>query len=358
MSYQTKILVIEKDPLSIRKIQNDLTSEGYDVCFVNNGASGIKKAFEYGPDLIVCSREMETISGLQIYEILRQSSLTDRIPFIFISNSSDLTDLRQTMNRGIDDYLIKPIDTKDLIQSIEVRLFKYNNLKETGKREYKKLSNLSPNGIFIFDDHLIEANPAFLSMFKIKKEDITTFTLEEFLETHSLQKVNEKISQCIHGVADSFYEEVVFTPQSGESFDGTLYISIIEKYTGYALKAGLVILNNSRRNRTESMASDIQKILKSEKVNIPESLEQKLADVFKKNNNHFKNQLTALFSEREKEVLCLSMEGHPTKIIADKLSISDRTVEKHRARLMEKTHSNNMIEVIVYSLRNNLINIK
>jgi len=119
-----------------------------------------------------------------------------------------------------------------------------------------------------------------------------------------------------------------------------------------------VILNNSGRNHTESMASDIQKILKKEKVNIPESLEQKLTDVFKKNNNHIKNQWKDLFSEREKEVLCLSMQGHPTKIIADKLSISDRTVEKHRANLMEKTNSNNMIEVIVYSLKNNLINIQ
>jgi DNA-binding NarL/FixJ family response regulator len=357
MSFQTKILIIEKDPLSIRKIQKDLTSEGYNACCVNNGASGIKKAFEYNPDLIVCSREMETIGGFQIYEILKQSSLTDRIPFIFVSNSSDLSDLRKAMNLGVDDYLIKPFDTKDLIRSIEKRLSKYKILKETGKREYKKLSDLSPNGIFIFDDHLIEANLAFLAMFKIKKEDITTFTLEEFLEPHSLQRVNEKISQCIHGIADSFYEEVIFTLVSGESFEGTLYVCIIEKYTGYALKAGLVILNNSKRNHSEATALDIQKILVSEKVNIPESLEQKLADVFKKNNNHFKNQLTTPFSEREKEVLCLSMEGHPTKIIADKLSISDRTVEKHRARLMEKTNSNNMIEVIVYSLRNNLINI-
>jgi DNA-binding NarL/FixJ family response regulator len=51
------------------------------------------------------------------------------------------------------------------------------------------------------------------------------------------------------------------------------------------------------------------------------------------------------------------MEGLPMKQIADKLSISDRTVEKHRANLMVKTNSKNMIEVIVFALRNNLIEI-
>ncbi len=47
----------------------------------------------------------------------------------------------------------------------------------------------------------------------------------------------------------------------------------------------------------------------------------------------------------------------PIKIIAERLSISDRTVEKHRSSMMVKTNSNNMIEVIIYALRNNLIEI-
>jgi DNA-binding NarL/FixJ family response regulator len=51
------------------------------------------------------------------------------------------------------------------------------------------------------------------------------------------------------------------------------------------------------------------------------------------------------------------MEGLPIKIIAYKLAIADRTVEKHRTRLMEKAGANNMIEVIVFALKNNLIEI-
>jgi DNA-binding NarL/FixJ family response regulator len=51
------------------------------------------------------------------------------------------------------------------------------------------------------------------------------------------------------------------------------------------------------------------------------------------------------------------MEGLPIKVIADKLQISDRTVEKHRSKLMEKTKSSNMIEVIIYALKNNLVKI-
>jgi DNA-binding NarL/FixJ family response regulator len=51
------------------------------------------------------------------------------------------------------------------------------------------------------------------------------------------------------------------------------------------------------------------------------------------------------------------MEGLPIKIIADKLSISDRTVEKYRTKMMEKSGSSNMIEVIIFALKNRLIEI-
>jgi len=65
----------------------------------------------------------------------------------------------------------------------------------------------------------------------------------------------------------------------------------------------------------------------------------------------------SLFSKREQEVLKLSCKGLPIKIIADELSISDRTVEKHRASLMEKTGSKNIVEVIIYALKNELVDL-
>jgi len=97
--------------------------------------------------------------------------------------------------------------------------------------------------------------------------------------------------------------------------------------------------------------------LKSENIVVTESLSKKMADIFKKHNVSLKTQHNDFFTDRENQVLSLSMEGLPIKVIADKLSISDRTVEKHRAKLMEKTNSKNIIEVIIFALRNHLIHI-
>jgi two-component system response regulator DctR len=54
----------------------------------------------------------------------------------------------------------------------------------------------------------------------------------------------------------------------------------------------------------------------------------------------------AVLSLREKEVLDLILEGHINKVIGDKLGISRRTVEAHRASIFHKTNVRNAMELV------------
>jgi DNA-binding NarL/FixJ family response regulator len=62
-------------------------------------------------------------------------------------------------------------------------------------------------------------------------------------------------------------------------------------------------------------------------------------------------------SSREKEVLDLITHGLSNQEIASVLNISQRTVERHRTHLLEKTGSKNSIRLVIYALKNNLISI-
>lgn len=358
MEFQTKILVIEVDQQLVKTIQSALKLRGYDVCCTDNGASGIQKAFEYNPDLILCAISMATVDGYHVYNVLKESSLIDRIPFIFMTGNSDMMVRRYGMNLGADDYFVKPFDIESLIHSIEKRLTKFKKLKEIGRREFRALFNLTPNGVFLFDGNILfEANQVFIEMLDLKKDNVTSYSIGDFLDPLSYQKVEGKIIKVTRGLMDSFCEAVTLIPRSGEKFASSLYISTYEKYSGYTLMVGLVSLNNKKSGENKVTISDILKVLKMENIVMTKTLGEKLADVFKQRDLNVKTQNNELLSERENQVLCLSMEGLPTKIIADKLSISARTVEKHRTKLMEKTNSKNMIEVIVFALRNNLIDV-
>jgi DNA-binding NarL/FixJ family response regulator len=58
---------------------------------------------------------------------------------------------------------------------------------------------------------------------------------------------------------------------------------------------------------------------------------------------------------REREVLHLAAEGHTNAEIADRLSISSRTVETHRANMMRKLALRSQTDLIRYALRRGII---
>ncbi|HAZ04949.1 MAG: DNA-binding response regulator [Bacteroidetes bacterium GWF2_42_66] len=60
-------------------------------------------------------------------------------------------------------------------------------------------------------------------------------------------------------------------------------------------------------------------------------------------------------SEREMEILVLICQGYSNQEIADQLFISKRTVDKHRANILEKSESKNTAQLVVYAIKNRLV---
>ncbi len=60
-------------------------------------------------------------------------------------------------------------------------------------------------------------------------------------------------------------------------------------------------------------------------------------------------------TKREKEILALICQGLNSAEIAEKLFLSERTVENHRANLLDKTGCRNSLSLVIYALRNNLV---
>jgi DNA-binding NarL/FixJ family response regulator len=66
---------------------------------------------------------------------------------------------------------------------------------------------------------------------------------------------------------------------------------------------------------------------------------------------------TVKLTRRELEVLGLVAQGLSNQEIADKLFISKRTVDGHKANLIQKTGSKNIVDLLIYSIRNGIIKI-
>jgi DNA-binding NarL/FixJ family response regulator len=68
-----------------------------------------------------------------------------------------------------------------------------------------------------------------------------------------------------------------------------------------------------------------------------------------------KDAVGAVLTEREQEILKLIAEGHPSKAIAEMLFISIKTVERHRANMLQKLGMRDRLELTRYAIRSGLI---
>jgi len=168
-----KVLIIEDESVVRNNIETLLSESGYKVFKAGNGIEGIKKAQTEMPDLIICDIMMPDIDGFEVLEYLNHYSLTNIIPFVFLTAKSDAADLRRGMNLGADDYIIKPFKAVELLQAVETRLKKYERIKT--EKSKKALLNNTLND----DRNPYSFLPFFNSENAVQYADIVYITAED-----------------------------------------------------------------------------------------------------------------------------------------------------------------------------------
>ncbi len=121
MSAKAKILVIEDNEDTRTFLQQVLARE-YEVLLADNAVLGIDLARNQGPSLILLDIMLPHLSGLDACQLLKKDERTARIPIIFLSAKSKVSDITNGLSLGADDYVSKPFDYKELMARIQTRL--------------------------------------------------------------------------------------------------------------------------------------------------------------------------------------------------------------------------------------------
>jgi two-component system response regulator ArlR len=113
-----KILLIEDDAQIIRVLKLELEHEGYDVETAGDGLSGLEKALKE-PDLVVLDLMLPKLDGMEVASRVRAKS---RVPIIMLTAKDRIPDRVAGLDRGADDYIVKPFSIEELLARIRARL--------------------------------------------------------------------------------------------------------------------------------------------------------------------------------------------------------------------------------------------
>lgn len=122
-----KVLIADDQTELLLLLKETVEDAGFEVFIASDGREALRTIFETHPDIAVLDYSMPGKDGLAVAEELKNNPLFAHIPIIICTAYSEKKTKLKGLSMGIDDYLIKPVDTDELIARIRM-ILKRNKL--------------------------------------------------------------------------------------------------------------------------------------------------------------------------------------------------------------------------------------
>jgi len=117
---EKKILVVDDEPTFVRLVSKTLTHKGYGVLTAGDGQEALRLMFAHQPDLVLLDVVMPKMDGWQTCSRIREMS---DVPIVILTGQQKSeADIVRGLDYGADDYLIKPVGSRELVARVRAIL--------------------------------------------------------------------------------------------------------------------------------------------------------------------------------------------------------------------------------------------
>lgn len=123
--FNLKVLYVEDDNTHREQLGMFIKRRVGKLYLAASGEEGLEKFQEYKPDLIIADLKMPGMNGIEMTREIRKVDINSSV--IVTTAFSDVETILQSVDAGIDKYVVKPINTNELIEAMEyvaLKIFK------------------------------------------------------------------------------------------------------------------------------------------------------------------------------------------------------------------------------------------
>ena len=199
-SSKPSVLIVE-DNDDLRKFIKDNVGSQYSVLEAENGKTGLDKALELIPDLIISDVKMPEMDGIELCKKIKTDEKTSHIPFILLTARSTLGNKLEGLETGADDYITKPFQ----ISELQVRVNNLIEQREKLRKRFRKEIVLEPKDIAISstDEKFLVRIMELLEK-NVSNED---FTVDEFAKQIGISRM--QLHRKLHALTDQSASEFI-----------------------------------------------------------------------------------------------------------------------------------------------------
>lgn len=281
-------------------------------------------------DLVISSKKLNGFHGFEVYNQLKPNLFNAGIPFFMVLDEFEKEDVLIGLEMGIDNFLFSPFIEPVVIHAIENWLKKKANINLFETDAFKHYFYTSSVAMFFKSDGKISlVNDAFCRLIGSCGNHLLGTPVEElfFLGENNINEINYRRFKI--------------------GIDNECYLKNVKWIKNNALTFDITFFRGKNKGTNDVFAEMVTSAMPGKKAEPEISKTNQKAE--NSNPEILKEMLKCevRLTEREKQVYILSAQGMALKQIASKLNLSQRTVEKHRANIMQKTKTTNFIETMI-----------
>lgn len=196
-----RILLVEDDYLLASGLITALEREAFVIEHIVDGMQALHALTENEFDLCILDLSLPGLDGMEVIERVRK--LGKFLPILVLSARDGVSDRVKGLNRGADDYLVKPFDTDELIARIHV-LERRKTGSSTNVISYKDLALDIGSMLVTYKGVAVDLQPnEFKILKKLVEQPAVIFSkeqIEEYLYGWNGGVDSNTINVYIHGI--------------------------------------------------------------------------------------------------------------------------------------------------------------
>ena len=141
------ILIVEDDDRDAKLLRDHLEKEPYFVRRVSNGEIAIRDALDDPPDLIILDIMLPGIDGFEVCRRLKSDGRMKHTQLLMQTSLRELEYRIQGSEVGADDYLVKPVEPRELLARVQALLKKKRYIDKLNHRYESALNRAIRDGL-------------------------------------------------------------------------------------------------------------------------------------------------------------------------------------------------------------------
>ena len=118
----TTVLVVDDDPNALDIVKTYLEAKGYVVATARDGNEALALLEEVHPALVLLDVMMPGMDGWEVARVIKNHPNFGRTRVVMLTARSDFADKHEGLRAGADDYIVKPIQLRELGERVERNL--------------------------------------------------------------------------------------------------------------------------------------------------------------------------------------------------------------------------------------------